>query len=167
MKLKSRKLPAFTLIELLIVIAIVGIMAAAVILAINPAKRSGQARDAIRKNDIVVLADAFQAYYVTHEGLYPPPIVFSCSPSVFDVLVTSGELKVAPKDPQEPNRRYCVRIKSNSPPGTGRTEAAIFTGPGLEQPTNPALPIYCWNSITNTAFETDYDTCFMGINWGI
>jgi len=166
MKLKSRKLPAFTLIELLIVIAIVGILAAAVMVAINPAKRSRQARDAIRKSHIAVLADAFQAYYVTHEGLYPgTPHPFDCSGGRLAILVSSGELKVVPKDPQHPIRRYCVSIKSNSPPGTGSTEAAIFTSLGLEEPTNLLLPYYCWNSITNTAFETDSNTCLMGINW--
>ena len=42
----------FTLIELLIVIAILGILAAAVLVAANPGKRTKQARDAARKNDI-------------------------------------------------------------------------------------------------------------------
>lgn len=43
---------AFTLIELLIVIALLGILAAAVLIAINPTKRNQQARDAIRKSDL-------------------------------------------------------------------------------------------------------------------
>ena len=160
MKLKSRKLPGFTLIELLIVIAIVGIMAAAVILAINPAKRSRQARDAIRKNDIAVLADAFIAYSVTHGGLYPGEThpVDCFSNYSFPELVTSEELKVVLQDPQYPDRRYCTRISGGSTP---RSEAAIFTS--LEEPTNPLLPLYCWNSVTNTIFETNYATCTLGV----
>ena len=163
MKLKFLKLPAFTLIELLIVIAIVGIMAAAILVAINPAKRSGQARDAIRKSDIAVLADAFQAYYVAHGGLYPGypgfPINFPlfCGSWAFDELVTSGELKVVPTDPQDPTNQYCVRIKRIPP----NSEAAIFAM--LEEPTNLNLVFYCWNSRTNTLFETNGNTCVQGI----
>ncbi|OGD86818.1 hypothetical protein A2164_02570, partial [Candidatus Curtissbacteria bacterium RBG_13_35_7] len=55
--------PAFTLIELLIVIAIMGILAAAVLVAINPGKRLAQARDAQRKGDINALTNALAGYY--------------------------------------------------------------------------------------------------------
>jgi len=54
----------FTLIELLIVIAILGILAAAVLVAINPGKRTAQARDAIRKQDVNAIANALIGYYV-------------------------------------------------------------------------------------------------------
>ena len=62
--------PAFTLIELLIVIAILGILAAAVLVAINPGKRTAQARDAQRKQDINAIANALIGYY-TLVGEYP------------------------------------------------------------------------------------------------
>lgn len=62
--------PAFTLIELLIVIAILGILAAAVMVAINPAKRLAQARDAQRKSDVNAIANALIGYY-TIRGSYP------------------------------------------------------------------------------------------------
>lgn len=60
----------FTLIELLITIAIMGILAAAVLVAINPAKRQNQAKDANVKSDIVNIATALQTYY-TVKGYYP------------------------------------------------------------------------------------------------
>ena len=60
----------FTLIELLIVIAILGILAAAVLVAINPGKRTAQARDAQRKNDISAIANASIGYLVL-AGSYP------------------------------------------------------------------------------------------------
>lgn len=55
--------PAFTLIELLVTIAIIGVLAAAVLVAINPGKRMAQARDAQRKQDISVIANALAGYY--------------------------------------------------------------------------------------------------------
>ena len=54
----------FTLIELLVVIAILGILSAAIIVAINPAKRSRQARDAKRKSDISAITNAIISYSV-------------------------------------------------------------------------------------------------------
>src|SRR3989344_5442812 len=61
---------AFTLIELLIVIAILGILAAAVLVAINPGKRNAQARDALRKSQVNGIANALIGYY-TLTGEYP------------------------------------------------------------------------------------------------
>ena len=61
----------FTLIELLIVIAILGILAAAVIIAINPNKRLQEARDATRLTDTSQISGSIAEYYVTH-GTYPP-----------------------------------------------------------------------------------------------
>src|SRR3989344_8815315 len=62
--------PAFTLIELLIVIAILGILAAAVMVAINPGKRTKQARDAARKQDVNAIANALVGYLAL-AGEYP------------------------------------------------------------------------------------------------
>lgn len=60
----NSKLKAFTLVELLIVIAILGILAAAIMVAINPGKRTKQARDAQRKSDINAIANALIGYFV-------------------------------------------------------------------------------------------------------
>lgn len=68
-RLKER-LKAFTLIELLIVITLLGILAAGVLVAVNPAKRFKQARDSQRKTDISEIATALVAYYTIH-GNYP------------------------------------------------------------------------------------------------
>lgn len=53
----------FTLIELLVVITILGILASAVGVALNPLKRQKQARDAIRKQDISIIAEALVSYF--------------------------------------------------------------------------------------------------------
>lgn len=60
----------FTLIELLIVISILGILAVAVLSAINPVEQMKKARDAGRKSDAAELLNAYERYFTTFE-CYP------------------------------------------------------------------------------------------------
>ena len=58
----------FTLVELIIVIAIVSILAAAIFVAIDPARRLHEARNARRQTDVVAMAEALKQYQVDHDG---------------------------------------------------------------------------------------------------
>ncbi|MBW7955946.1 prepilin-type N-terminal cleavage/methylation domain-containing protein [Patescibacteria group bacterium] len=60
----------FTLIELMVVVAIIGVLMAAGIIAFSNAQVT--ARDAKRKADIDAISKAFEQYYADHNGLYPP-----------------------------------------------------------------------------------------------
>jgi prepilin-type N-terminal cleavage/methylation domain-containing protein len=60
----------FTLVELLIVIALLGIIATIVIAAINPIEQANRAADAGSKADASQLISAINRYYVTH-GQFP------------------------------------------------------------------------------------------------
>jgi len=118
----------------LIVIAILGILAAAVLVAINPAKRTNQARDAGRKNDIGSLAVELQAYYTTPgAGEYPGDL---------NVLTSSGGLKQVPNDPLGPAYTYVLAGDSS--------ESAVYSS--LQDPTG-TLGFWCWMSFTNVATE--------------
>ncbi|MGA3292127.1 MAG: type II secretion system protein [Candidatus Microgenomates bacterium] len=55
----------FTLVELLIVIALLGVIATMVIAAINPIEQANKARDAGYKNDASELVSAIQRYYAS------------------------------------------------------------------------------------------------------
>lgn len=61
----------FTLIELIIVIAVIALLAAAVFVAVDPAKRIGEAQDAQRWADVTAIADAIQQYIVDNNGTFP------------------------------------------------------------------------------------------------
>ncbi len=87
----------FTLIELLIVIAVLGVLAAVVLVAIDPAQQLARGRDSGRKTSIGQLGRAMQAYYTTQQGY---PTGGQWAPLAGDnILVSSGEIKTFPINP--------------------------------------------------------------------
>lgn len=63
-----KKKQGFTLIELLVVIGVIAILAAIVLVAVNPARNFSQARDTQRKNDIYQVLNAIHQYAVSNDG---------------------------------------------------------------------------------------------------
>ncbi|MBU1104326.1 type II secretion system GspH family protein [Candidatus Parcubacteria bacterium] len=66
----NRTTKGFTLIELLIVIVILGILAVAILSAINPLEQIRKANDSGRKSDAAELLNAVERYYTTFQK-YP------------------------------------------------------------------------------------------------
>lgn len=62
----------FTLIEILLVIGIIAVLATVVIVALNPAQRFADARNARRLSDIQSILSATQQYIVDNKGVLPP-----------------------------------------------------------------------------------------------
>ncbi len=67
---KNHARRGFTIIELVVVITVLGIIAAFTLRAFNPAKRLKQARDSQRKTDISMIANALSDYGEQY-GTYP------------------------------------------------------------------------------------------------
>lgn len=99
----------FTLVELLVVIGVLGVLAAGVLIAINPAEMLSRSRDSARKSSLKQIGDALERYRVA-AGRYPltPSTAWcgapgspytSCGADYIPGLVASGELKVLPQDP--------------------------------------------------------------------
>lgn len=61
----------FTLMELIITIAVIGILAGGVLVVINPIAQIQKTRDAQRKNDLAQIQRALEQYYQDN-GQYPP-----------------------------------------------------------------------------------------------
>lgn len=60
----------FTLVELLIVIALIAILSVAVLATINPIEQANKARDASVQNDAAEMLNAYERYYTSQNG-YP------------------------------------------------------------------------------------------------
>ncbi|MFH0818792.1 MAG: prepilin-type N-terminal cleavage/methylation domain-containing protein [Patescibacteria group bacterium] len=65
----------FTLVELLIVIAVIAILAAVAFVAIDPATRFAEARNSQRWSDVSSILEGTQQYIVDNAGTYPTGIV--------------------------------------------------------------------------------------------
>lgn len=133
----------FTLIELLIVIAILGVLAAAVIAAINPAKRIAQANDAALKNDVGAIATAMQAYYTTNQ-FYALDVA---------ALVTSKDLKSEPKIPPARTVVYTVSRTAGCTAVAPYTGCEVSVSAPLNDPSLGAGSRWCWKSAVTGATE--------------
>ena len=73
-KLSLKNRSGFTLVELIIVIAVIAVLAAATFVAVDPARRLNQSRNATRFNDATTIASAIQQYIVDNDGALPSAI---------------------------------------------------------------------------------------------
>ncbi len=64
----------FTLVELLVVIGIIVVLFSVILVAIDPARRLKQARDAVRRQDVRDLLESVQEYIVDNDGTVPAAI---------------------------------------------------------------------------------------------
>lgn len=93
----------FTLVELLIVIAILGTLAVVVLIALNPVQQLARTRDAGRSSTVTQLGRAMEAYATARGGEYPDVAGGDCGGGlgswIDDCLVASGEINNAPDSP--------------------------------------------------------------------
>ena len=80
----------FTLIELLIVIAILGVLAAATIAVLDPIDKIRGGNDSKVQSDIITIGKGAEAYAAANNGVYPTDVTS---------MVSSGELRSAPTAP--------------------------------------------------------------------
>ena len=110
MRLVNKNYKGFTLIELLVVITIIATLAVVVFVALNPAGRLAQARDARRTSDVDSLLTAIHQYIVDNKGSIPTGLTATekelgtCA-TVGTTAITSGGCNV-------PANSACVDLSS-------------------------------------------------------
>ena len=100
----------FTLIELLLVIGIIAILASIVIVAINPTKQLGDARDAQRRSDVNTILNAVYQYAIDNNGNLPSGIPTTTAQ---EICVTGSASCVNGVDLDVLTGSYLVRIPTD------------------------------------------------------
>lgn len=90
-----QKNKGFTLVELLVVIGILTVLAAIVLVAVNPGRQMAQARDAQRRADVNTVVSAISAYVAdpVNNGALPAGLVTTCAIGVHNI--GTGDLDLA------------------------------------------------------------------------
>ena len=125
-RIKKQTQQGFTLLEVLLVVAIIAILAGIVIVAINPGKNIGDARNAQRAADVNTIINSISQYELDSNGSLPGTgartgaVAIPTSPTATEIcnsttvtctglvdlaaVTSSGKYVVAiPTDPQAPN----------------------------------------------------------------
>ncbi len=127
----------FTLIELLIVIAILGILAAATMVGIDPIDKINLANDSKVQKDVGFIANAMESYAVQNAGVYA---------ATQAVLVTSGDLKVA----LNPPTGYAYNVSGGA---SGKVDST------LKAKKYATMTFYVWCSASGRAAAMATNAC--------
>ena len=147
----------FTLIELIIVIAIIAILAGAIITAINPAKKTNQAKDSSIKSDIAEISNAMQTYYTakgTTGTAYYPHQVVDLTPAG---TPPEQELKSEPKI--NGITSYSMKITPSDCTTGGATKCTDIAVYATVNDPATAGNVWCWRSSTGVVAEVAVAGC--------
>lgn len=152
----------FTLMEILIVVALLVALAVALLITLNPWTQINKGQDSKRKTELTQLGKSFEDYY-NDKNCYPRPqeVCYDYNPSApLNCHICGSEsaspsfspyLSTLPCDPRQPIKKYLYQTDSSTCPSYYRVYAF------LTNTTDPATQEYC---SADGSGETDY-------NWGV
>lgn len=119
----TKRKEGFTLIEILLVIALIAILAAIVIVAVNPARQLGQAQDAQRQSDVKTILDAVGQYTIDNSGTLPSgiPTGATCETNGQDICKADASCEGVSLDVLLTNRTYLTALPEDPTAATSDT----------------------------------------------
>ena len=150
--MRRKKIAGFTIIELLLVIAILGILLSTMVMIINPGRQLAKARDTQRESHVVVILTVIMQYSSEHSGALPDtdgdpetsnfPTSLTCigtDPGCFDlasagdegetiVPVYTASIPHDPKGGSSADTKYLIYVDDNGrlvASASGETKGAI------------------------------------------
>jgi prepilin-type N-terminal cleavage/methylation domain-containing protein len=104
------KHPGFTLVELLIIIAVLSILAAVVFVALNPLARFQDARNSLRQTDVNNIIGAIKMYQVDHGGKYLSDIENLSADKTYQIGNAASNCDIICANPTVTLQSACVNI---------------------------------------------------------
>lgn len=120
----------FTLLEILLVVAAIGILAGIVIVAINPAKQLADTRNAQRRVDVATILNAVYQYYID-SGNLPTELAALATDTDTEICIGGTATSTCTGDGLVPlnelvtNERYLVDLPTD-PNGTCATNGICY-----------------------------------------
>ena len=142
----TQNLRGFTFIELLIVIILLGVLAAGIIVTLNPRALLYQRTDTQVKQDVTQIANAMQTYFAARQ-YYPSAIVD---------LVSVGAIKTVPAPPLW-YAPYTIAALPDGCITADQNCTAVAIGGQIKAPAQSGNTVWCWQS--NTAAAAESPTC--------